>query len=86
MFQEFEEASQKAISTKDNIYIYILPVGLFPKGLRIPIEHGSVPTVELIRRFVSCYSFRMTVKFLDQIAVTEVNCKQRFQILENCSS
>ena len=58
--------------------IYILPVGPFPKILRMPIERGSVSTFELIRRFVSCYFFGMTVKFLEEIAVTKVNCKQRF--------
>ena len=65
--------------------LYILPVSPFPKGLRIPIEYGSVPTFELIKSFVSCYFFGMTVKFLDEIAVTKVNCKQTFQILEICS-
>ena len=58
--------------------IYILPVGPFPKVLRTPIERGSVSTFELIRRFVSCYFIGMTVKFLEEIAVTKVNCKQRF--------
>ena len=58
--------------------IYILPVGPFPKVLQTPIERGSVSTFELIRRFVSCYFFGMTVKFLEEIAVTKVNCKQRF--------
>ena len=66
MFQEFEEASQKAISTKDNIYIVCRPL------------HGSVSTFELTRKFVSCYFFEMTVKFLEEIAVTKVNCKHRF--------
>ena len=27
---------------------------------------------------MSCYFFGMTVKFLEEIAVTKVNCKQRF--------
>ena len=67
VFQEFEEASQKAISTKDyNIYCLSAP------------WHGSVSTFELTRKFVSCYFFGMTVKFLEEIAVTKVNCKQRF--------
>ena len=66
VFQEFEEASQKAISTKDNIYCLSAP------------WHGSVSTFELTRKFVSCYFFGMTVKFLEEIAVTKVNCKHRF--------
>ena len=58
--------------------IYILPVGPFLKVLRMPIEHGSVSTFELIRRFVSCHFFEMTKEFLEEIAATKVNCKQRF--------
>ena len=63
--------------SRQNI-IYISPVGSFPKVLRMPIEYGSGSTFELIRRFVRCYFFGMTVKFLEEIAVTKVNCKQRF--------
>ncbi|XP_022797839.1 archaemetzincin-2-like [Stylophora pistillata] len=58
--------------------IYILPVRPFPKVLRTPVEHGSVSIFELIRRFVSCFFFGMTVVYLDEIPVTKVNCKQRF--------
>ena len=43
-----------------------------------PPWHGSVSTFELTRKFVSCYFFGMTVKFLEEIAVTKVNCKHRF--------
>ena len=58
--------------------INILPVGPFPKVSRVPIEHGSVSTFELIRRFVTYFFFGMDVKFREEIAVTKVNCKQRF--------
>ena len=58
--------------------INILPVGPFPKVSRVPIEHGSVSTFELIRRFVTYFFFGMDVKFHEEIAVTKVNCKQRF--------
>ena len=38
MFQEFEEASQKAISTKYNIYIACRPLGMEVSHFRVDQE------------------------------------------------
>ena len=57
--------------------IYILPIGPFPEVLWKPIVQGTISTFELIRRFVSVFFHGMTVKIMDEIAVTKINCKQR---------
>lgn len=58
--------------------IYILPVGPFPEALWEPIQGTeNISLFQLIANFVGIFFHGMNIKIMDQILVTEVNCKQR---------
>ena len=58
--------------------IYILPIGPFPEILWKPVEEmDQVSLFELVANFAAVFFHGMTVKLMDEIVVTEVNCKRR---------
>ncbi|XP_078346671.1 archaemetzincin-2-like [Oculina patagonica] len=57
--------------------IYILPIGPFPEVLWKPVEGMEVSIFELLVNFAAVFFHGMIVKLMDEILVTEVNCKRR---------
>jgi len=57
--------------------IYILPVGPFPVALWKPVEGMEISMFELIANFLAIFFRGMSVKMMDQILITELNCKWR---------
>lgn len=62
--------------TKQRI-IYILPIGPFPEAIWKPVEGMETSVFQLIANFVGIFFLGMRVKIMDQILVTEMNCKRR---------
>ena len=57
--------------------IYILPIGPFPEVLWRPLRGLEVSVFDLIVHFTAVFFHGMTVKCMDEISTTEVNCKKR---------
>lgn len=57
--------------------IYILPIGPFPEVLWRPLPGMEVSIFDLIVNFTTVFFHGMTVKRMDEIPATEVNCKKR---------
>lgn len=57
--------------------IYILPIGPFPEVLWKPVLGMEVSIFDLIVNFAAVFFHGMTVKRMDEILATEVNCKKR---------
>lgn len=57
--------------------IYILPVGPFPVALWKPVEGMEISMFELIANFLAIFFRGMSVKMMDQILISELNCKWR---------
>lgn len=57
--------------------IYILPIGPFPEVLWRPLRGMEVSIFDLIVNFAAVFFHGMTVKLVDEVLATEVNCKKR---------
>ena len=57
--------------------IYILPIGPFPEVLWRPLPGMEVSIFDLIVNFTTVFFHGMTVKRMDEIPATELNCKKR---------
>ena len=57
--------------------IYVLPIGPFPEVLWRPLRGMAVSIFDLIVNFAAVFFHGMTVKLVDEILATEVNCEKR---------
>ena len=57
--------------------VYILPVGPFPEALWEPIQGTEISLFQMIANFVEIFFHGMNIKIMDQILLSEVNCKHR---------
>lgn len=57
--------------------IYVLPIGPFPEVLWRPLRGMEVSIFDLIVNFAAVFFHGMTVKLVDEVLATEVNCEKR---------
>ena len=73
----FRNLSRRQRKRSKQRIIYILPIGPFPEATWKPVEGMETSVFQVIAKFVGIFFLGMRVKIMDQIFVTEMNCKRR---------